>query len=95
MVPPLATLPDDVLRARLRRAARDRMESTAPVLHARAGQACIEVMTELRRRGAPMWRDPDAPCGCGCGATGWAEPASQPVIELPADRALRTILTFG
>ncbi len=91
MVLPLATLPDEVLRARLRRAARERMESTAPLPHARAGQTCIDVMTELRRRGVPLWRDPDAPCGCGCGATGWNEPEG----ERSAGSALRTVLALG
>ncbi len=61
---PLTTLPDDVLRARLRRAARERMDSTSQSRRAVAGQACLEVIAELQRRRVPLWRAPDASRSC-------------------------------
>lgn len=64
--PGIGTVPDEVLRARLRRAARDRMGTVSGPLHASAGQTCLDVMRELKRRGVPLWRDGGATCACAC-----------------------------
>lgn len=48
---------DRALRADLRRAADERMDSPDPVVRALAGQVCLEVIAELRRRGVPLWHE--------------------------------------
>lgn len=74
---PLTSCTDDVLRARLRRAAQERMDSTSPHQRALAGQTCLDVVTELQRRRVPLWHAPDAGCACAAptalaGAVRWA-----------------------
>lgn len=69
MALPLTTIPDDVLRARLWRAAHDRMDATAPQQRAVAGQSCLDIIGELQRRGAPLWSAPQSACECGCTTT--------------------------
>ncbi len=48
---------DEALRAELRRAADERMDSPDPLVRARAGQVCLEAIAELRRRGVALWHD--------------------------------------
>ncbi len=55
MVLPLTAISDDALRARLWRAAEERLHASTPRTRARAGQVCLDTVAELKRRRAPLW----------------------------------------
>lgn len=78
MVLPLTTISDDALRARLWRAAEERMNASTPRTRARAGQVCLESVAELKRRRVPLWGP--------WHTTGAPAPRRPVAVEAPAPR---------
>ena len=73
---------DAVLRAHLRRAATERMDSPDLLVRALAGQACLEAIAELRRRGVALWHEDGAATTVG-------------VATVPAPRAPLALGSLG